>query len=41
MEFFAHSGIKYTGDLVNNEPHGTGEMVLEDGKIYKGGFKNG
>lgn len=41
MEFLQDNGVKYTGDIVNNEPHGIGEMEMENGKIYKGGFKNG
>lgn len=41
MDFLGQAKIAYTGDLVNNEPHGVGEMTMEDGKVYKGGFKNG
>ena len=41
MEFLEDNGIKYTGDIVNNEPHGVGEMTMADGKKYIGGFKCG
>lgn len=34
MEYFDHVGISYDGDKVNDEPHGFGQMTMQDGSRY-------
>lgn len=41
MDYFEHTGIKYEGETVNDEPHGYGRMTLPDGKVYTGNFNCG
>lgn len=32
---------RYTGDLLNGEPHGQGRMVMDNGDVYVGEFRDG
>ncbi len=37
----SHDGGKYTGDLKDDIPQGTGKWTGPDGTIYEGEFENG
>lgn len=41
MEYFDHVGISYDGDKINDEPHGFGQMTMQDGSKYTGNFFSG
>lgn len=41
MELTLPDGATYTGDTVENTPHGQGKAVWPDGKTYVGSWENG
>ena len=38
--FDKETGIKYTGDYLNNQKFGIGKLVWPNGEQYEGEFKN-
>lgn len=41
FDFKPKGAVKYSGDMLNGNPHGNGNMTLPDGRIYQGEFFNG
>ena len=41
MDFLDFSSVAYSGQQLNNEPHGEGVMKFPGGQTYKGTFQTG